>query len=89
MRKFEQMCRKDGEKSAAQYPGLLIGEEYTNYIKDPFKKERTLAFLSAKSPHQTMSGLRFGQFYLPYGITYESLTSDLGIVAYKLRKIDV
>ena len=47
MRKCEQMCRKDGEKSAAQYPGLLN----TNYIKDPFKKERTLAFLSAKSPH--------------------------------------
>ncbi len=51
MRKFEQMCRKDGEKSTAKYPGLLISEEYTNYIKDPFKKERTLAFLSAKSPH--------------------------------------
>jgi hypothetical protein len=89
MRKFEQMCRKDGEKSAAQYPGLMISEEYTNYIKDPFKKERTIAFLSAKSPHQTMSGHRIGQFYPPYGITYESLTSNVGIVAYKSRKIDV
>jgi hypothetical protein len=91
MRKFERMCRKDGEKSAAQYLGLLISEEYTNtnYSKDPFKKERTLAFLSAKSPHQTMSGHRFGGFYPPYGITYESLTSNVRIVAYKSRKSDV
>jgi hypothetical protein len=48
MRKFEQMCRKDREKSTRQYPSLLISEEYTNCIKEPFNRDRTLAFLHAK-----------------------------------------
>jgi hypothetical protein len=69
---------------------LLISEEYTNYTKVPFNRDRTLAFLHAKSPRQTITGHRGGgQFYPPYGITYDSLTSNVGNVVQKLRKIDV
>jgi hypothetical protein len=60
MKKFQQMCRNGGERFAAQYPGLLNSEEYINYIKDPFNKERTLDFLNTQTPRQTKTGHRGG-----------------------------
>jgi hypothetical protein len=58
MKKFQQMCRNDGERFAAQYPGLLNSEEYINYIKNPFNKKRTLDFLNTQTPRQTKTGRR-------------------------------
>ncbi len=90
MKKFQQLCRNGRERFSAQYPGLLNSEKYINYIKDPFNKERTLDFLNTQTPHQTKTGHRGGRrFYPPYGITYESLTSDVGTIYKKMQKIDV
>jgi hypothetical protein len=38
--KFEKLCSKQSEQSYAQYPGLLASDDYTNYINDPFNKDK-------------------------------------------------
>ncbi len=44
--KFEKLCSKQSEQSYAQYPGLLASDDYTNYINDPFNKDKTSPYLS-------------------------------------------
>ncbi len=87
--KFEKLCQKQGEKYYAQYPDLLASDEYTNYIKDPFNKEKTFIYLKATSPHQNVSGYRGEHIYPPYGITYDSLTTNVGFFDRQVRKIDI
>jgi hypothetical protein len=87
--KFEKLCQKQGEKYYAQYPDLLASVEYTNYIKDPFNKEKMFTYLKASSPHQNVSGYRGERISPPYGNTYDSLTTDVGIFDRQVRKIDV
>jgi hypothetical protein len=73
IKKFGQMCKNETERHAAMYPALLTSDKYIKYINDPFSKERTLEFLNKHSPRQTITGHRGGgQFYPPFGITYES-----------------
>jgi hypothetical protein len=38
--RFEKLCSKQGEQYYVQYPGLLASDDYTNYIKDPFNKDK-------------------------------------------------
>ena len=39
--KFEKLCTRQNGQSYAQYPGLLASDDYTNYINDPFNKDKT------------------------------------------------
>ncbi len=39
--KFEKAYSKQGEQGYAQYPDFLASDDYTNYIKDPFNKDKT------------------------------------------------
>jgi hypothetical protein len=49
-----------------------------------------LDVLNTQTPRQTKTGHRGGgQFYPPYVITYESLTSNVGTTDKKMQKIDV
>jgi hypothetical protein len=68
---------------------LLASDDYTNYIKDPFNKDTTSTYLKQTSPHQKVSGTKGECSFPPYGITYDSLTYDVGTVDRKERKIDV
>ncbi len=90
IKKFEQMCKNETERHAAMYPALLTSNEYIKYINDPFSKERMLEFLNKHSTRQTITGHRGGgQFYPPFGITYENLTIDVGTFDKKYQKLDV
>ena len=90
IKKFEQMCTAQTERLAAMYPKLLTSNEYIKYIKDPFSKERTMAFLTKHSPRETWTGHRAGgRFYPPFGITLESLTMDVGTFDGKIQVLDV
>jgi hypothetical protein len=44
--KFEKLCLKQSKQSYAQYPGLLASDYYTNYINDPFNKDKTSTHLT-------------------------------------------
>ncbi len=87
--KFDKLCSKQGEQYYAQYPELLASDEYTNYIKDPFNRDRTSTYFTRTSPHQKVSGTKGEYSFPPYRITYDSLTYDVGTVDRQERKIDV
>ncbi len=87
--KFEKICSKQGEQVYAQYPELLASDDYTNYIKDPFNKDTTSTYLTNTSPRQKVSGTNGERSFPPYGITYDSLTYDVGRIDRQERKIDV
>jgi hypothetical protein len=53
--KFDKLCLKQGKQYYAQYPELLASDEYTNYIKDPFNRDRTSTYLTKTSPCQKVS----------------------------------
>ncbi len=67
--RFENLCSKQGEQYYAQYPGLLASDDYTNYIKDPFNKDKTSTYLRVTSPHYKVSGTKGEPSFPPYGIT--------------------
>jgi hypothetical protein len=56
--KFEKLCSKQSEESYAQYPGFLASDDYTNYINDPFNKDKTSTYLTLSSPHHKVSGTK-------------------------------
>ncbi len=87
--KFEKLCSKQSEQSYAQYPGLLASDGYTNYINDPFNKDKTSTYLTLSLPHHKVSGTKGERSFPPFGITYESLTYDVGAVDRQVRLIDV
>ncbi len=87
--KFEKACLKQREQGYAQYPDLLASDDYTNYIKDPFNKEKTLHYLGVTLPCYRASGAKGDCSYPPYGITYESLTNNVGMLERQVRLIDV
>jgi hypothetical protein len=73
----------------AQYPGLLASDDYTNYIKDPFKKDKTSPYLRVTLPRYKVSRTNGERSFPPYGITYESLTYDIGMLDRQVQLIDV
>jgi hypothetical protein len=91
LKKFEKKCTEETERLAAGYPKVLSSDEYIKYIKDPFNNVITMAFLNKESPRETWTGHRAGgrQFHPPFGITFESLTSDVGSFDHKSRSLDV
>jgi hypothetical protein len=87
--RFEKLCSKQGEQYYVQYPGLLASDDYTNYIKDPFNKDKTSNYLRVTSPHYKVSGTKGECSFSPYGITYKSLTYDVGMLDRQVQLIDV
>jgi hypothetical protein len=53
--RFEKLCSKQGEQYYAQYPGMLASDDYTNYIKDPFNKDKTSTYLRVTLPYYKVS----------------------------------
>jgi hypothetical protein len=80
---------KTEQTSYAQYPGLLASDGYTNYINDPFNKDKTSTYLTLSSPHHKVSRTKGERNYPPFGITYKSFTYDVGMVDRQMRLIDV
>jgi len=68
---------------------MLILDEYMNYINDPFNNTTTVTYLKNTSPRQNVSGPKSEQIYPPYGITYESLTYNVGRLDNGQRNLDV
>jgi hypothetical protein len=87
--KFEKLCSKQSKQSYAQYPGLLASDDYTNYINDPFNKDKTSTYLTLLSPRHKLSGTKGERSFPPFGITYKSLTYDVGVVDRQMQLIDV
>jgi hypothetical protein len=80
---------KQGEQGFAQYTDLLASDDYTNYIKDSFNKDKTLRYLGVTLPCYRAPGTKGDCSYPPYGITYECLTYDIGMFERQVRLIDV
>jgi hypothetical protein len=72
-----------------QYPDLLASDDYTNYIKDPFNTDKTLRYLGVTSLCYRVPGTKGDRSYPPYGITYESLTYNVGMLERQVQLIDV
>ena len=87
--RFEKLCSKQGEQYYAQYPGLLASDDYTNYIKDPFNKDKTSTYLRVTSPHYKVSETKGERHFPPFRISYESLTYNVGMVYRQVQLIDV
>ncbi len=87
--KFEKLCLKQSKQSYAQYPGLLASDDYINYIKDLFNKDKTSTYLTLSSPHHKVSGTKSERSFPPFGVTYKSLTYNVGVVDRQVRLIDV
>jgi hypothetical protein len=87
--KFGKLCLKQSEQSYAQYPGLLSSDDYTNYINDPFNKDKISTYLTLSSTRHKVSGTKGERSFPPFGITYKSLTYNVGMVNRQVRLIDV
>ncbi len=72
-----------------QYPGLLASDDYTNYIKDQFNKDKTSTYLRVTLPHYKVSGTKGECSFPPYGIIYKSLTYNVGMLDRQVRLIDI
>ncbi len=72
-----------------QYPQVLSSDEYTNYIKDPFNREKTMTYLRETLPRSRVKGTKGDTIFLLYGITYESLTNNVGLLEKQVHLIDV
>jgi hypothetical protein len=77
--KFDNVCKKK-EEHWMQYPQLLSSDEYTNYIKDSFNRDKTMTYLRETSPCSRVKGTKGDTCFPLYGITYESLTYDVGLL---------
>ncbi len=86
--KFDNICKKKGE-DWMQYPQLLSSDEYTNYIKDPFNRDKTMTYLRETLQYSRVNGTKGDTSFPPYGITYESLTYDVGLLEEQVHLIDV
>jgi hypothetical protein len=80
---------KQGEQGFAQYTDLLASDDYTNYINDLFNKDKTSTYLTLSSPHHKVSGTKGERSFPPFGITYKSLTYNVGAVDRQVQLIDV
>jgi hypothetical protein len=65
------MLKKKGEHWV-QYPEMLSSEEYTNYIKDPFTRDKKMTYLNVTLPRFKVQGTEGDCSLPPYNITYES-----------------
>jgi hypothetical protein len=77
--KFDNVCKKKGEHWM-QYPQLLSSDKYTNYVKDPFNREKTMTYLRETLPRSRVKGTKGDTSFPPYDITYESRTYDIGLL---------
>jgi hypothetical protein len=88
MDNFDNVSKKKGEHGM-QYPQVLSSDKYTNYIKDPFNRGKTITYLRETLPCSRVKGTKGDTSFPPYGITYESLTYDAGLLEKQVRLIDV
>ncbi len=72
-----------------QYPQVLASYEYTNYIKDPINRDKTMTYLRETLPFSRVKGTKGDTSFLPYSITYESLPYDVGLLEKQVHLIDV
>jgi hypothetical protein len=72
-----------------QYPQLLSSDKCTTYINDPFNRDKTITYLRETLPCSRVKGTNGDTSFPPYGITYESLTYDAGLLEKQVRLIDV
>jgi hypothetical protein len=87
--KFDNICNKKKGEHWMQYPQVLSSEEYTNHYKDPFNRDKTMTYLRETSPPSRVKGTKGDTSFPPYGITYESLTYDVGLLEKQVHSIDV
>ncbi len=72
-----------------QYPQVLPSDKCTNYIKDPFNRDKTMTYLRETLPHSRVQGTKGDTSFQLYCITYESLTYDVGLLEKQVHLIDV
>ncbi len=86
--KFGKVSKKKG-KHWMQYPQVLSRDKYTNYIKDLFNRDKTMTYLRETLPRSWVKGTKGDSSFPPYGITYESLTYNVGLLEKQVCLIDV
>jgi len=87
--KFQQQLNKNHE-DWVQFPEILRDDVYLDYIKDPFNDKAIKAYLEETSPPSKAQPKMKPTKFPPYGIHFESLTSDVGPVEKGgIRCIDV
>jgi hypothetical protein len=86
--KFDKVSKKKGEHWM-QYPQVLSSDKYTNNIKDPFNRDKTMTYLRETLQHSRVKGIKGDTSFPPYGITYESLTYNVGLLEKQVHLIDV
>jgi hypothetical protein len=87
--KFEKFFSKQSKQSYAQYPGLLVSDYYTNYVNDPLNKNKTSTYMMLSLPCHKVTGTKGECSFPPFGITYKTLTCDVGAVVRQVQLIDV
>ncbi len=68
---------------------VLSSYEYTNYIKDPFNRDKTMTYLRETLPCSRVKGTKGDTSFPPYGITYMSLTYDVRLLEKQVCLIGV
>jgi hypothetical protein len=86
--KFDNICKKKGEHRM-QYPQVLSSDECTNYIKDPFNRNKTMTYLQETLPRSRVKGTKGDTRFSPCNITNKSLTYDVGLLEKQVHLIDV
>ncbi len=57
---------------------MLLSNLYTRYIKDPYNKDTTMTYLNKTLAHSKKATSKEYPLLPPYGISFKSLTLDVG-----------
>jgi hypothetical protein len=67
---------------------MLSSKDYSKYIKDPFNEYTTKEYLRKTLPCSKVVGTKDDHRLPPYGISFENLTSDDGLIEKQVHCID-
>ncbi len=71
-----------------QFAIMLSSNVYTKYIKNPFNKETTMGYWEEILPCSKNVLSKNGSLLPPYGVSFESLTLDVGPLEKGVQFID-
>ena len=73
------------ENTAIGFSRFVTGDEWTQYMKNPFNVEARQQYLQYMSGSRKSRGATSKQTLPPYGLTFASYTTDVGVMDLKAK----
>jgi hypothetical protein len=90
IQKYTKVLESDNENATMGFSRFITSPEWDNYINDPFDTIERQNYLQHVSALRDLKKDKAKKLYPPYGLTFASFTTNVGVVDIKekQRKID-